>query len=124
MDGTAIYVGAATVFVANIAGVSLSPSQFFTVVLIGVLASIGTAGVPGAGLLMLTMVTASVGLAMGPVALVAGIDDLLDMASSMCNVTGDLVISRVVAASENGMLHDLGKEPDPKEGASPPERSL
>ena len=124
MDGTAIYVGAATVFVANIAGVSLSPSQFFTVVLIGVLASIGTAGVPGAGLLMLTMVTASVGLPMGPVALVAGIDALLDMARTMCNVTGDLVITRVVAATEKGMLHDLGKEPDPKEGASPPERSL
>src|SRR5699024_12648597 len=99
MDGTAIYVGAATVFVANIAGVSLSPSQFFTVVLIGVLASIGTAGVPGAGLLMLTMVTASVGLPMGPVALVAGIDALFDLARTICNVSGELRITRLVAAT-------------------------
>ena len=117
MDGTAIYVGAATVFVANIAGVTLTPGQLVTVVLIGVLASIGTAGVPGAGLLMLTMVTASVGLPLGPVALVAGIDALLDMARTMCNVTGDLVVTRAVAATEKGMLSDSDEEPAGESGA-------
>lgn len=110
MDGTAIYVGAAAVFVANIAGQSLSLTELATIVLVGVLASIGTAGVPGAGLVMLTMATTSVGLPMAPVALVAGIDALLDMARTMCNVTGDLVGTRAVAATEKGMLHDPGRE--------------
>ena len=116
MDGTAIYVGAATVFVANIAGQSLSVGELATVVLVGVLASIGTAGVPGAGLVMLTMATTSVGLPMAPVALVAGIDALLDMARTMCNVTGDLVVTRVVASTEKGMLGERGQEGE-EEGA-------
>ncbi|GHD19678.1 amino acid transporter [Nocardiopsis kunsanensis] len=110
MDGTAIYVGAATVFVANIAGQSLGVVELATVVLVGVLASVGTAGVPGAGLVMLTMATTSVGLPMAPVALVAGIDALLDMARTMCNVTGDLAGTRVVAATEKGMLREPGQE--------------
>ncbi|WP_026126567.1 dicarboxylate/amino acid:cation symporter [Nocardiopsis xinjiangensis] len=110
MDGTAIYVGAATVFVANIAGQSLSVGELATVVLVGVLASIGTAGVPGAGLVMLTMATTSVGLPMAPVALVAGIDALLDMARTMCNVTGDLAGTRVVASTEKGMLRERDRE--------------
>lgn len=104
MDGTAIYVGAATVFVANVAGVEPTIGQLVTVVLVGVLASIGTAGVPGAGLIMLSMVVTSVGLPMAPVALVAGIDAILDMARTMCNVTGDLVGTRIIAGTEEGML--------------------
>lgn len=123
MDGTAIYVGAATVFVANIAGQSLSLTELATIVLVGVLASIGTAGVPGAGLVMLTMATTSVGLPMAPVALVAGIDALLDMARTMCNVTGDLVGTRVVAATEKGMLRESGQEEEQdlaRQGSSSP----
>lgn len=115
MDGTAIYVGAATVFVANVAGVELTLAQIATVVLTGVLASIGTAGVPGAGLIMLTMAVTSVGLPMAPVALVAGIDAILDMARTMCNVTGDLTGTRIIAGTEEGMF----SEPDgPDTGAA------
>ncbi|WP_304455051.1 dicarboxylate/amino acid:cation symporter [Nocardiopsis sp. YSL2] len=108
MDGTAIYVGAATVFVANVAGVELTLAQLGTVVVVGVLASVGTAGVPGAGLLMLSMATTAVGLPLGPLALVAGIDAILDMGRTMCNVTGDLTVTRVVAGTEKGMLRSPG----------------
>lgn len=104
MDGTAIYVGAATIFVADIAGVSLSPVQILSVVVVGVLASIGAAGVPGAGLIMLSMTISQAGLPFAPVALVAGIDSLLDMARTMCNVTGDLTGTRLVAKTERGMV--------------------
>ena len=114
MDGTAIYVGAATVFVANVAGVEPTIGQLATVVVVGVLASIGTAGVPGAGLIMLSMAVTSVGLPMAPVALVAGIDAILDMARTMCNVTGDLVATRVIAGTEEGMVRDPEEsEPEP-----------
>ncbi|GAA4921196.1 dicarboxylate/amino acid:cation symporter [Nesterenkonia rhizosphaerae] len=104
MDGTAIYVGAATVFVANVTGTDLSLTQIVTVAAVGVLASIGTAGVPGAGLIMLTMAVTAAGLPMAPVALVAGIDAILDMGRTMLNVTGDLTCTRVVAKTEPGML--------------------
>lgn len=104
MDGTAIYVGAATVFVADVTGTDLTVMQIVTIALVGVLASIGTAGVPGAGLIMLTMTVTSAGLPMAPVALVAGIDAILDMGRTMCNVTGDLVGTRIIAQTEEGML--------------------
>lgn len=103
MDGTAIYVGAATMFVADVAGVHLSVGQVLGVVAVGVLASIGTAGVPSAGLIMLSMTISQAGLPFAPVALVAGVDSLLDMARTMCNVTGDLVGTRIVARTERGM---------------------
>lgn len=106
MDGTAIYVGAATVFVANVTGTELSLTQIATVAAVGVLASIGTAGVPGAGLIMLTMAVTAAGLPMAPVALVAGIDAILDMGRTMCNVTGDLAGTRMIAKTEPGMLEE------------------
>ncbi|MDR8020434.1 dicarboxylate/amino acid:cation symporter [Nesterenkonia aerolata] len=115
MDGTAIYVGAATVFVANVTGTELTLLQLVTIALVGVLASIGTAGVPGAGLIMLTMTVTSAGLPMAPVALVAGIDAILDMGRTMCNVTGDLVGTRIVAQTEEGMLVDGSTEDEPDE---------
>ncbi|MDA0563409.1 dicarboxylate/amino acid:cation symporter [Streptomonospora sp. S1-112] len=115
MDGTAIYVGAATVFVANVAGVQLSLEQLAMVVLVGVVASIGTAGVPGAGLIMLSLTITQAGLPFAAVALVAGIDAVLDMVRTMCNVTGDLVGTRIVARTEPGMLHDPDEEKE--EGA-------
>lgn len=121
MDGTAIYVGAATVFVANVTGTDLSLTQIATVAAVGVLASIGTAGVPGAGLIMLTMAVTAAGLPMAPVALVAGIDALLDMGRTMLNVTGDLTCTRVIASTEPGMLHHNGEAPADAE-AEPPER--
>ncbi|WP_017590298.1 dicarboxylate/amino acid:cation symporter [Nocardiopsis ganjiahuensis] len=122
MDGTAIYVGAATVFVANIAGVDLTTAQIATVVLTGVLASIGTAGVPGSGLIMLTMAVTSVGLPMAPVALVAGVDAILDMARTMCNITGDLTGTRIIAGTEKGMLGDPD-DPDASEASEASEAS-
>lgn len=106
MDGTALYVGASVVFVANVAGVDLSLGQLLSVVLVGVLASIGTAGVPGAGLIMLSLAITQAGLPFAPVALVAGIDAILDMARTMCNVTGDLTGTRVIAQTEEGMLEE------------------
>lgn len=96
MDGTAVYVGASVIFVANVAGVDLSLTELISVALVGVLASVGTAGVPGAGLIMLSLAITQAGLPFGPVALVAGIDAFLDMIRSLCNVTGDLAGSRIV----------------------------
>lgn len=100
MDGTALYIGASVIFVANVAGADLSVGQLVGVIVAGTLASIGTAGVPGAGLIMLSLAITQAGLPMGPVALVAGIDAILDMVRTMCNVTGDLVGTQLVAASE------------------------
>ncbi len=106
MDGTALYVGASVVFVANVAGVDLSLGQIVSVVLVGVLASIGTAGVPGAGVIMLSLAITQAGLPFAAIALVAGIDAVLDMARTMCNVTGDLTGTRIIAQTEEGMLED------------------
>ena len=102
MDGTAIYQGVCALFIANAYGISLTMGQQLTIILTCTLASIGTAGVPGAGAVMLTMVLSSVGLpaeglAMG---MVLGIDRILDMARTTVNITGDIACSVVVAASE------------------------
>ncbi|GAA4936693.1 dicarboxylate/amino acid:cation symporter [Streptomonospora halophila] len=125
MDGTAIYVGAATVFVANVAGVELTVGQLLMVVLVGVLASIGTAGVPGAGLIMLSLAVTQAGLPFAPVALVAGIDAILDMVRTMCNVTGDLTGTRIIARTERGMMHEPEEAADSgrTQGAAPEERA-
>jgi len=100
MDGTAIYVGIASVFVAQVYGVSLTIPQLLTVVLTGTLASIGAAGVPGAGLIMLTLALQSVNLPMEGIALVAGIDRILDMMRTTLNVTGDIVAAVFVESTE------------------------
>lgn len=89
MDGTAIYQGVCVIFIARIFGVELSLSQQLTVVLTSVLASVGTAGVPGSGMIMLAMVLQSVGLPVEGIALVAGIDRVLDMGRTAVNITGD-----------------------------------
>ncbi len=101
MDGTALYQGVCALFIANVFGVELTMSQQFTIVLTATLASIGTAGVPGAGLIMLTMVLQTVGLPLEGLALVAGIDRILDMARTTVNITGDSACAIVIAASEN-----------------------
>ncbi len=100
MDGTAIYEAIAALFVAQVFGVSLSGGDYFTIILVGTLASIGTAGVPGAGLIMLTLVLTQVGLPLEGIAIVAGIDRVLDMARTTINVTGDAMISTIIAKSE------------------------
>jgi Na+/H+-dicarboxylate symporter len=100
MDGTAIMQGVATVFIAQVYGVDLSVGQLLMVVLTATLASIGTAGVPGVGLIMLAMVLQQVGLPVAGIGLIIGIDRLLDMVRTAVNVTGDCAVSCLVAKSE------------------------
>lgn len=102
MDGTAIYQGVCALFIANAYGIPLSLPQQLTIVLTCTLASIGTAGVPGAGTIMLSMVLSSVGLPVEGVSLVWGVDRVLDMARTTLNVTGDIACSVVVSRTEPG----------------------
>ncbi len=101
MDGTALYQGVCVMFIAQAFGITLSFDQYIMIILTSTLASIGTAGVPGAGLIMLTLVLTSVGLPIEGVALIAGIDRILDMARTTVNVTGDAMTSLLIAKSEN-----------------------
>jgi Na+/H+-dicarboxylate symporter len=101
MDGTAIMQGVATVFIANVYGIELGISGYLTVIMMSVLASIGTAGVPGVGLIMLSMVFVQVGIPVEGIGLILGVDRLLDMVRTAVNVTGDAVVTCVVAKSEN-----------------------
>ena len=112
MDGTAIMQGVATVFIANVYGVDLGISGYLTVILMSVLASIGTAGVPGVGLIMLSMVFVQVGLPVEGIGLILGVDRLLDMVRTAVNVTGDAVVTCVVAKSEDEIDMSTFKDMD------------
>jgi Na+/H+-dicarboxylate symporter len=100
MDGTAIMQGVATIFIAQVYGAELGLGQLLTVILTATLASIGTAGVPGVGLIMLSMVLTSVGLPVEAIALVLGVDRLLDMCRTAVNITGDAACAVYVSSSE------------------------
>ena len=100
MDGTAIYQGVCSVFIATCYGLDLTFMQMITIALSATLASIGTAGVPGAGMLMLAMVLQSVGLPVEGIALVAGVDRIFDMGRTTVNITGDAACAVVVSALE------------------------
>jgi len=100
MDGTAIMQGVATVFIAQLFGMDLTIMNFVTVIVTATLASIGTAGVPGVGLLMLSMVLVQVGLPVEGIAIIIGIDRILDMLRTAINITGDAVCTLIVAKSE------------------------
>ncbi len=100
MDGTAIYQGVAVVFIAQFFDLQLTFLQLLTVVLTTVLASIGTAGVPGAGMIMLAMVLNSVNMPLEGIALIAGIDRVLDMMRTSVNIVGDASAAVIVAGSE------------------------
>ena len=100
MDGTAIMQGVATIFIAQVYDVNLTLTALVIVVLTAVLASVGTAGVPGVGLIMLAMVLSSVNLPVEGIALIIGIDRLLDMARTAVNITGDAACAVVVAETE------------------------
>lgn len=100
MDGTAIMQGVATVFVAQVYGVNLGVTDYLMVILTATLASIGTAGVPGVGLVMLAMVFRQVHLPVEGIGLIIGVDRLLDMVRTAVNVTGDAVVSCIVAKTE------------------------
>ena len=101
MDGTAIYQGVCAIFIAQIFGIDLTLTQQITIILTATLASIGTAGVPGSGMIMLAMVLQSVGLPLEGIALVAGIDRILDMGRTVVNITGDAACCIYVNAWEN-----------------------
>ncbi len=104
MDGTALYQGVCALFVAQAFNIPLTLQAQIGIVVIATLASIGTAGVPGAGLIMLTMVLTSVGLPVEGIGLVAGIDVILDAARTCLNVVGDAAVCAVVASSEGENL--------------------
>lgn len=100
MDGTAIYQGVCAIFIASCFGIDLTLSQMVTIVLTATLASIGTAGVPGAGMVMLAMVLTSVGLPVEGIALVAGVDRIFDMGRTVLNITGDASCAIIVSNME------------------------
>lgn len=106
MDGTAIMQGVATVFIAQIFGLTLSPQDLLLVILTATLASIGTAGVPGAGIVMLAMVLQQVGIPVEGIALILPIDRILDMCRTVVNVTGDAVGTVIVSKSEGELNVD------------------
>lgn len=120
MDGTALYQGVATVFIAQVYGVELHLTELLTIVLTATLASIGTAGVPSAGIIMLILVLQSIGMggqAAAGIALILGVDRILDMLRTVTNVTGDLSAAVFVARSEGETLfphrvdHDIALGP-------------
>ena len=100
MDGTAIYQGVCAIFIASCFGISLTLPQMLSIILTATLASIGTAGVPGAGMVMLAMVLQSVGLPVEGIALVAGVDRIFDMGRTTVNIVGDASCAIVVSAME------------------------
>ena len=111
MDGTAIMQGVATVFIANVYMIDLSTGDYLTVIAMSVLASIGTAGVPGVGLIMLSMVFVQVNLPVEGIGLVLGVDRLMDMLRTAVNVSGDAAISTIVAKSENRINVETFRDP-------------
>lgn len=106
MDGTSLYQAVATVFIAQAFGADLTLAEQLTIVLTATLASIGSAGVPGAGMVMLVIVLESVGLDTAGIALVVAVDRILDMVRTVVNVTGDATVAVVVASSE-GQLREI-----------------
>ncbi len=111
MDGTAIMQGVATAFIAQAYGIDIGVAGYLTVVATATLASIGTAGVPGVGLIMLAMVLQQVNLPVEGIALIIGVDRLLDMLRTAINVTGDAAVTCVVARSEKQFDMDIFDTP-------------
>ena len=112
MDGTAIMQGVATVFIAQAYNIDLSLADYLMVILTATLASIGTAGVPGVGLIMLAMVLQQVNLPTEAIALIMGVDRLLDMTRTAVNVTGDCMVSCIVGKSEGEFDKEVFEDPD------------
>ena len=117
MDGTGLYQAVAAVFIAQTLGIPLDLSAQLTIVFLALLASIGTAAVPSAGVVMLVVILESVGVPAAGVALILGVDRILDMARTAANVTGDVTVAAIVAASE-GQLRPVGAVA-PSGGVSP-----
>ncbi|NVJ61677.1 MAG: dicarboxylate/amino acid:cation symporter [Gammaproteobacteria bacterium] len=111
MDGTAIMQGIATVFIAQMYGVDLTITQYLTVILMATLASIGTAGVPSVGLVMLTMVLNQVNLPSEAIGMLLGIDRFLDMMRTAVNITGDATVACIVSKSEDDFDPEIFNDP-------------
>lgn len=111
MDGTAIYQGICAFFIAQIYNINLPISAQLTIILTATLASIGTAGVPGAGMIMLGMVLQAVGLPIEGIAIIAGVDRIFDMMRTMINITGDAACSVIVAATEGELDRSVYEKP-------------
>ncbi len=111
MDGTAIMQGVATIFIANMAGVDLQFSQFITIILMATMASIGTAAVPSAGMVTLTMVLTQVNLPAEAIGMLLGVDRLLDMVRTTVNVTGDAAVSTAVAKLNGDLNYTTYRDP-------------
>lgn len=120
MDGTALYQGVAAVFIAQLFSMNLTLGDQLAIVGTATLASIGTAGVPGAGVIMLVIVLQSVGVPLEGIAAILGVDRLLDMCRTTCNITGDAMVATVVAGSEGALAgveeveRRLGVDESPK----------
>lgn len=113
MDGTAMYQAIAAVFIAQAMGMDLSLAQQATIVLTAVMASIGTPAVPGAGIIMLVIILEAINVPVQGIALILGVDRILDMLRTVCNVTGDATVATVVAQSEGQLTYpDLSEEGD------------
>ena len=104
MDGTALYQGVSALFVAQVYGMDLGLGQQLTIVLTATLASIGTAGAPAAGIMMLAIILRSIGVPLEGIALILGVERILDMCRTVVNVTGDACCAVVVSATEKGKL--------------------
>ncbi|HAS61811.1 MAG TPA: dicarboxylate/amino acid:cation symporter [Vibrio sp.] len=112
MDGTAIMQGVATAFIAQAFNIDLTMTDYLMVIMTATLASIGTAGVPGVGLVMLAMVLNQVGLPLEGIALIMGVDRLLDMIRTAVNITGDSAVTIIVAKSEGALDEDRFNDPE------------
>ena len=121
MDGTAIMQGVATVFIAQVYGVDLGMTDYLTVILTATLASIGTAAVPGVGLITLALVLEQAGLPVEGIALIIGVDRLLDMVRTAVNVTGDATISVIVGKTENQFEEGVFLDPKADQHDSDPQ---
>ena len=104
MDGTALYQAVAAVFIAQTLGMNLDLSSQLTIILTAVLASIGTAAVPGAGIIMLVIILEAVGVPSAGIALILGVDRILDMMRTVINITGDASVAVIVASSEDQLI--------------------
>ena len=113
MDGTSLYQGVAAVFIAQALGMDLTLTQQLTIVLTATLASIGSAGVPGAGLIMLIIVLESIGVPAAGIALIIAPDRILDMFRTVVNVTGDATVCAVVASTEGELPDGLIRKSNP-----------
>jgi len=124
MDGTAIMQGVATVFIAQVYGVDLSLGAFITVILTATLASIGTAAVPGVGLITLALVLEQAGLPVEGIALIIGVDRLLDMVRTAVNVTGDATVSVIVGKSEGQFDEETYLDPKADQAGAHEEQAV